>query len=155
MFWTISNRKPDQSLLKIWSFLIVLSLAFYVIGSAKLRQLAWWSNNILEDPGLFCPWALHFSLRRLLAFVLKLGCCSNKAFAHTAISQGRRGHCSSCITCFIREKNHFQKSFSPRQTFLHVFLARFVSLVHFKIDHWQGEWITKLWTQQINQDSPF
>lgn len=61
MFWAANNRKPDQKLFKLWSFFIVLLLAFYIIGSAEVRQLTQWSNNILKDPGSFCCSALPFS----------------------------------------------------------------------------------------------
>lgn len=61
MFWAATNRIPDQKMFKLGSFLTILLLAFYITESAEVRQLTWWSNNILKDLGSFrCP-ALPFA----------------------------------------------------------------------------------------------
>lgn len=60
-FWLQIMENLTKSCLNYGVFFIVLLLAFSIIGSAEVRQLTQWSNNILKDPGSFCHSALPFS----------------------------------------------------------------------------------------------
>ena len=102
-----------------------------------------WSSQPLQKPEV----AFSSAVLILLTFILKLVLSGRTAATHHLLTQPF--HKAERLlflihSLCIKEENYFQKSPGPRQTFPHVSLARFVSLVYSKLISGKGNGLTCL-----------
>lgn len=112
-FWLQLTENLRKSCLSYGVFLLYfLLLTFFYNWKYRRKAVNTVIQQHSQGPGFFLSFSSAIFIQTVVGLgsqscplTVKCGCSSNTSFAHPAISQGRRGCCSSFIICSIMQKN--------------------------------------------------